>query len=146
MHSLETYLHTLYSVEYLPQKKINEHECFRLLWIKVILRAAYDWVLYRNSKSHIYKNIAEDAYRWIFDPPKERKKIVVGKTEVIVHTQEFNSLENICDAINLDVDSVRRFSKRLTRDMVKKLEFLERSTKPKGKKKGEEADLEEEED
>jgi len=97
----------------------------------VILRAAYDWVLYRNSKSHIYKKIAEDACRWLFDPPKEKKRIKIGGTIKTILTQEFNALENICDAIDLDLDSVRKFARRLTRDDIKKMEFLERNSHKK---------------
>lgn len=128
MHSLENYLNVLYRGDHSPNRKINEHECFRLLWIKVILRASYDWVLYRNSKNHIYKKIADDAFRWLFDPPKEKRRVVLGNSVRVVLIQEFNALENICDAIDLDIDSVRRFAKQLTRDDIKKMEFLERNS------------------
>ena len=60
MNSIEHYLQNIYLNAQPPSKKVSEHECIRLLWIKVILRAAYDWVLYRNSRSHISKKIAED--------------------------------------------------------------------------------------
>lgn len=131
MHSLENYLNVLYRGDHSPNRKINEHECFRLLWIKVILRASYDWVLYRNSKNHIYKKIADDAFRWLFDPPKEKRRVILGNSVRVVLIQEFNALENICDAIDLDIDSVRRFAKQLTRDDIKKMEFLERNSHKK---------------
>jgi len=131
MNNIEHYLQSIYLNAQSSGKKVSEHECIRLLWIKVILRAAYDWVLYRNSKSHIAKKIAEDAHRWLFNPPKEKISIVIGNTTRLVEHQEFNSLENICDAIDLDVDSVRKFARLLTRDAIKKMEFLDRSTKVK---------------
>lgn len=125
-------MNALNTTEHAGGKKVSEHECFRLLWIKVILRAAYDWVLYRNSKNHITKNIAESAYRWLFDPEAIKHRITIGNKTKVILVQAPNSLENICDAIDLDVDSVRRFAKRLTRADIKKMEFLERSTKKKG--------------
>lgn len=129
MQNMEQHMNVLNTLEHSHNKKVSEHECFRLLWIKVILRAAYDWVLYRNSKSHIAKKIADDAHRWLFDPPYEKRHIQIGKITRIIHQQEFNSLENVCDAIDLNIDSVRKFANSLTRDMVKKMEFLERSSK-----------------
>ena len=129
MNSIEHYLQNIYLNAQPPSKKVSEHECIRLLWIKVILRAAYDWVLYRNSRSHISKKIAEDAYRWLFNPPKEKITIIISGSPRTIEQQEFNSLENICDSIDLDVDSVRKFARVLTRDAIKKMEFLDRSTK-----------------
>lgn len=128
---MENSISSIQADNYSSGRRLNEHECFRLLWIKVILRAAYDWVLYRNSKSYSHKKDAEDAYRWIFDPPKEKRRVTINGQVKVILIQEFNSLENICDAINLDIDSVRSFARRLTRDQVKKLEFLERSSKIK---------------
>ena len=131
MSNVENYLNILYNAEGSHTKKIDQHECFRLLWIKVILRAAYDWVLYRDSSNNISKKIADDAYRWLFDPPKEKKTVKLDNKNVVIFTQEFNALENICDSIDLDIDSVRRFANNLTRDQIKKMEFLERNSHKK---------------
>lgn len=38
-----------------------------------------------------------------------------------------NGLESICHILSINVDLVRGFSKRVTRDQVKKMEFLERA-------------------
>ncbi len=111
--------------------KLSEHECFRLLWIKVILRAAYDWVLYRDSKNLIYKKEAKRAYTWLFESPKLKKKVKIGKTTEVVYVDIFNSLENICGCLDLDIEVVRKFAKNLTRDDVRKMEFLERNSKKK---------------
>ena len=135
MQSMDFYIKNLNTSDISPAKQPSEYECLRLLWIKVILRAAYDWVLYRESKNHITKNIANDAHRWLFSSPKIKKNIQVGKVIRTCLVQEPNSLEDICDAIDLDIDSVRKFAKRLTRSDIKKLEFLDRNTKIKNEKK-----------
>lgn len=113
----------------LSPRKINEHECFRLLWIKVILRASYDWVLYRDSKSKNLRRIAQDAYRWLFDPIKDRKIVVVKGNDVEVFFEEFNSLDRLCEALDIEIDCVRKFASTLTRDKVRKLEFFDRTSK-----------------
>ncbi len=108
--------------------KLSEHECYRLLWIKVILRAAYDWVLYRNSKNSINRKIAKDAHSWLFEAAKSKKKFIINGEIEVLRIELFNSLENICGFLDLDVDSVRKFAKTLTRDDIKKQEFLERTS------------------
>lgn len=111
------------------RKKLPEHEAIRLLWIKVILRAAYDWVLYRDSKNNIYKKIANDAYRWLFEPAAEKTLIRFNENILIVDSSGFNSLEKLCDVLDIDIDTVRSFAGNLTRNEIKKLEFLDRSKK-----------------
>lgn len=117
-----------YGSEESYRPKLNEHECYRLLWIKVILRAAYDWVLYRNSKNSINRKIAKDAYSWLFEATKTKKKFVVNGEVEVIKIELFNSLENICGFLELDVDSVRKFARTLTREDIKKQEFLERTS------------------
>jgi hypothetical protein len=134
MQSMDFYIKHLNTSDIALPKQPSEYECLRLLWIKVILRAAYDWVLYRDSKNHITRNKANDAYRWLFNSTTIKKTFKVGKIVRTCVIQESNSLENICDAIDLDIDSVRKFAKRLTRADIKKLEFLDRNTKIKNEK------------
>lgn len=82
----------------------------RLLWIKAIIRAAFDYALYRDHRDLKMRKFALDAERWLFEP-----------------SHLINSLENICHALDIDVDLVRGFSRRVTREQVKKMEFLERA-------------------
>lgn len=89
----------------------DRYSSLRLLWIKVVIRAASDWVLYRESKNIKLRRWAEDAYRWLFEP-----------------SDLFNSLDNICYLFNLDKTLIRDFATNLTRDQVKKMEFLERNS------------------
>lgn len=117
-----------YGSEENHRPKLSEHECYRLLWIKVILRAAYDWVLYRNSKNSINRKIAKDAHSWLFEVAKTKRKFIINGEIEALRIELFNSLENICGFLDLDVDSVRKFAKTLTRDDIKKQEFLERTS------------------
>ena len=82
----------------------------KVLWVKVIIRAAADSVLYRDSKNIKLKRWAVDADRWLF-----------GSSAL------FNSLESVCYHFDMDISRIRKFAKNLTRDSVKKMEFLERS-------------------
>lgn len=85
---------------------------YRLLWVKVIIRAAYDYALWKESKDLRLKKYAQDAEKWLFDP-----------SELV------NSFENICYLFDLDIDEIRRYARALTREEVKKLEFRERQGK-----------------
>ncbi len=82
----------------------------RLLWIKAIIRAAFDFALYKDHRDLRLRKFAVDAERWLFEP-----------------SRLVNSLESICQALDINIDFVRTFSRTVTREQVKKMEFLERS-------------------
>lgn len=82
----------------------------RLLWIKAIIRAAFDYALYKGHRDLKLRKFALDAERWLFEP-----------------SRLINSLESICQALDINIDLVRTFSRRVTREQVKKMEFLERA-------------------
>jgi hypothetical protein len=82
---------------------------YRLLWVKVIIRAAYDYALWKDSKDLRHRKFAEDARKWLFDPCD----------------LEFG-LPNICEIWSLPLEKIRRFARNLTKEEVKKLEFKER--------------------
>ncbi len=129
MESIEKYVQG--SSFYIEKRKLPEHEAIRLLWIKVILRAAYDWVLYRDSKNNTYKKIAGDAFRWLFEISKETVIVNMNNKFIVVDSSGFNTLEKLCDVLDIEIESVRKFANKLTRGDVKKLEFLDRSKKNK---------------
>lgn len=81
----------------------------RALWIKVIVRAAFDWVSYRDSDRLLQRKLAENAQAWIFKP-----------------SRLFNGFENICLSLDLDPDRVRQWVSGLSKDQVAKIEHLER--------------------
>ena len=82
---------------------------YRILWAKVIVRAAYDYALWKDSKDMRLRKFAQDAEHWLFDP-----------------SDLDLSFENICFAYDFPVERIRRKTRTLTRDDVKKLEFRER--------------------
>lgn len=94
----------------------DQYVPLKLLWVKVIIRAASDWVLYRESDNINMKRWAVDARKWLFEP-----------------SSLFNSLESVCFMFDLELKQVRKFANDLTRDQVKKMEFLERIGRQKSK-------------
>lgn len=84
---------------------------YRILWAKVIVRAAYDYALWRNSDDIRLRRFAEDAARWLFDSSDQNLEL---------------SFENICFAFDFPVEKIRKKTRTLTREDVKKLEFRER--------------------
>lgn len=98
------------AIRELPQVTVERYGPHKLLWIKVIVRAAWDYALWKDDHDMRKRKMASDAARWLF----EESHLV-------------NGLENICHAIDVDVDMVRTYAQKVTRDQVKKMEFLERS-------------------
>jgi hypothetical protein len=81
----------------------------RALWLKVIVRAAFDWVTYRDSDRLQQKKLAENAFIWLFEPSKL-----------------FNGFENICFYLDIDPERVREKIRMLSKDQVVKIEHAER--------------------
>jgi hypothetical protein len=82
---------------------------YRLLWLRVFIRAAYDYALWRDATDIRLRKWAEDARKWLFDPSD----------------LEF-SLESLCYLFCLPITKLRKYARELTKDDVKKLEFKER--------------------
>lgn len=82
----------------------------RALWIKVIIRAIFDWVTYRDSLDLKRKKEAENASTWLFKP-----------------SVVFNSFENVCYYVGLNPDDVRDQVQSMSKEDAKKIEYLERS-------------------
>ena len=81
----------------------------RALWMKVIIRAVFDWVTYRDSTKIDKLKYAESAHSWLF-----QKSFL------------FNSFENVCKHLDIDAEKVRSNARRMTKDDVAKIEHLER--------------------
>lgn len=82
----------------------------KTLLLEVIRRAAYDWVLYRTSRRMLHKRLAEDAYTWLFEEQPGHTNWV-ERDRVGKHITSFMA---ICNELDLDVDTVRRYVRRLT--------------------------------
>lgn len=85
----------------------------RALWIKVIIRAVFDWVSYRESPKLLQRKLAESAHFWLFRP-----------------NESFNSFENICYYLDMNPENIRRWAKVLDPDKVAKIELLDRMAPP----------------
>jgi hypothetical protein len=84
----------------------------RALWLKVIIRAIFDWVSWRDSKKPEHRKVAEQAHLWLFRP---------GKTV-------FNSLEGICEFLDISPAMVRSTALTMSKEQVIKVEHLERDS------------------
>lgn len=82
---------------------------YRVLWAKVIIRATYDYALWKDSPDLRLRKYAQDAERWIFES---------SDLEL--------SFENICFAFDFPAEKIRQKTRTLTKNDVKKLEFRER--------------------
>lgn len=94
-----------------PQRSVDRYVGYRALWMKVVIRAAFDWVSYRDSLKMEHRKEAERAYRWLFE-----------KNEL------FNSFENVCHLVDLPPDKLRKWVMALTKEHVAKIEHLERES------------------
>lgn len=83
---------------------------FRKLWFRVILRAIFDWVTWKDSSKLEKRKEAEKAEVWLFKP-----------------SVLFNSLENICQILDIDPEAVRERARAFTKEEVLKAEHIERS-------------------
>lgn len=86
----------------------------RALLLETIRRAAHDWVLYRISNRLPYKQIADEAYIWLFEEgpghPNWRER---AKEERFI-----TAFLSICEALDLDPETVRARVKKMTVKMI----------------------------
>lgn len=87
----------------------DRYSWIRSLWLKVIIRALFDYASYRHSAKLSHKKLASNAYDWMFSP-----------------NDMFNGFENVCKFLEIDPDKVRERALSMTKDDVAKIEFRER--------------------
>lgn len=82
----------------------------KALLLEVILRAASDWVLYREHQRMMYREWANDAQIWLFEEepghPNWRERSGSGKA--------LTSFVSICEVLDFDPDLVREHIRKLT--------------------------------
>jgi len=90
----------------------------RMLWVEMIRRAAFDWVLYRNSRKLTKRALAHDAFIWLFTekPGDERWQERVRNDGSAV-----SSFFGICDALGLNPARVRHGIRGLTPTRIRSL-------------------------
>ena len=92
-----------------PEERLDDGRC-RALLLEIIRRAAHDWVLYRTSQRLHLRQVAEEAYTWLFEEdeghPRWRDRQKDGYT--------ITAFVTICELLDLDPDYVRRRVKEMT--------------------------------
>ena len=81
----------------------------KALWMRVIVRAAFDLASYKNDNRLALRKYADNAHKWLFE-----KSFL------------FNSFENICAMLGLNPGPIRDWASGLTKEDVMKMEHLDR--------------------
>jgi hypothetical protein len=92
-----------------PSEREQEITGCKMLLLEIVRRAAYDWVLYRQSRKMVHLVLAEHAFTWIFQEAPAHK----DWTERISEGKELTSFASICEHLDLQPDVVRKYIKRL---------------------------------
>lgn len=82
----------------------------RALWAKVIIRAMYDFVMYKDSDKLPLRRTADNASRWLFSK-----------------NESLNSLESVCGMLGISPNSVREKAINMPKSEVSKIEHIDRS-------------------
>jgi hypothetical protein len=83
----------------------------KALWIKVIIRAMFDWASYKDSVIPARKKFAETAYTWLFNDNKEPFSFIY-----------------ICSFLDIEPEKFRKKTLSMTKAEVAKVEFKERKS------------------
>ena len=97
-----------------PYDERDASRCKALL-LEILRRAAHDWVLYRQHKKMNLRELAEDAFIWLFEEDENhfyrRQRLTahveMSTGEVVEGAREITSFLSICDCLDLDPETVR---------------------------------------
>jgi hypothetical protein len=96
-----------------PSSPQESSRCKALL-LEVLRRAAHDWVLYRSHSKLVNREIAQDAYQWLFEEDedhncwKERSTAVFDLDDgEVTGARSITSFLAICETLELDPEVVR---------------------------------------
>lgn len=95
-------------------EQAREADGARALLLEIIRRAAYDWVLYRGSSRLDQKQLAEDAYVWLFVEDEKHPHWALRAKE----GKSLTALLAICHELDLEVETVRKHVRSLTPNKV----------------------------
>lgn len=114
-----------------PEPLYEASRCQAFL-MEIIQRAAHDWVLYRQHHKLELKQLAEQAYIWLFEEEpghpawRTREKALFkvrdddGQTVVEVGSRKLTSFLSICEACGLDPEAVRERAREMTVESIMK--------------------------
>ena len=86
----------------------------RALYLEVIRRAVHDWVLYKNSRRMMNRELARDAYVWLFEEDESHPWWLQRKRT----GKEITSLAAICEIIDVDIERVRQGARDMTEKKI----------------------------
>jgi hypothetical protein len=104
-----------------PASEREVSRCKALL-LEVLRRAAHDWVLYRQHKKLEKRELAHDAYIWLFEEddhhPYRRERINAmfpGRSgrPPTRGTRLLTSFQSVCENLDLDPETVRACIKKM---------------------------------
>lgn len=95
----------------IDDRSSERYSRLQALWVRVIIRAAFDLASHKDDRKLACKKWALDAEKWLFSP-----------------SYLFNSFENVCAMIGIDPEKFRAWAKSLTKENVRKMEHMERTT------------------
>lgn len=90
-----------------PTSQLSVSRCKRLL-LEILRRAAHDWILYRHHHKMGMRELAEDAYTWLFVEDEGHPNWKLRKGCKIL-----TSFIAICEAMDFDPDQVRQRIKKM---------------------------------
>jgi len=85
-----------------PGSVRDVNRCKALL-LEILRRAAHDWVLYRTHRKMGNRELAEDAYTWLFEEDEEHPRW----RQRVANETTFTSFLSICECLDLDPGQVR---------------------------------------
>jgi len=91
-------------------QRMREADGARQLLLEILRRAAYDWVLYRTSRVAEKKQLAEEAFIWMFKEQPGHSHW----SQRIDEDKEFTSFLSICEVLDMDPETVRNYIRTLT--------------------------------
>jgi hypothetical protein len=97
-----------------PDPELEASNC-RALFLEIIRRAAFDWVLYRTSSKLLNRQLAESAYVWLFSETQNSHSWSLRRR----HGKEITAFLTVCAMLDLDPEHVRNKIRGMTeRDIM----------------------------
>jgi hypothetical protein len=98
-----------------PASQREVSKCKALL-LEVLRRAAHDWILYRQHHKMGFRELAEDAYVWLFEEEEGHAYWRLRRTCMLTNSEGklvkapkiLTSFLDICEALDLDPETVRK--------------------------------------
>lgn len=98
-----------------PPEALMEASRSRALLLELIRRAAHDWVLYRTSRRMDQRELAQDAFIWLFEERPGHPRWEIREQEGM----QLTAFLNICELLDLDPDFVRNRVRQMTPHGIK---------------------------